>query len=167
MVDNTILVWYHPLMKTCSKCKEAKPLGEFYAHPETADGLLGKCKECKREDQRANRAAKIDFYRESDARRYQEDPRVRQRQRRYLATDAGKASRRKCSLKYLAANQDKRAAHKILENAVRGGRISKPDECSKCGAGGRIHGHHEDYALPLAVVWVCAQCHVNIHKELY
>ena len=35
-------------MKTCSKCKEQKPLDEFYRNRRTKDGKASWCKECHR-----------------------------------------------------------------------------------------------------------------------
>lgn len=37
-------------MKKCFKCGREKDEGSFYKHPGTADGLLGKCKDCTRKD---------------------------------------------------------------------------------------------------------------------
>lgn len=56
-------------MKICSKCGEVKPFSEFYRHPKTADGLLGKCKSCYRADVTENRHAKLERYREYDRKR--------------------------------------------------------------------------------------------------
>lgn len=36
------------MTKTCSKCRETKPLGEFYKDKSKIDGLEGKCKECSK-----------------------------------------------------------------------------------------------------------------------
>jgi transposase-like protein len=85
----------------------------------------------------------------------------------YQKTDAGKASMQKSRRKWLRENEEKRAAHIILGNAVRSGRVKKPKSCSECGATKcRIHGHHEDYAHPLEVRWVCPKCHSDIHRGL-
>lgn len=35
--------------KNCFKCNIEKPLTDFYKHPETTDGRLGKCKECTKD----------------------------------------------------------------------------------------------------------------------
>ena len=150
--------------KTCFKCGQTKPLSDFYKHPKTADGHLGKCKECTKADVRKDRQGNPEKHRVRDATRYQDDPRVKARHRRYQKTEAGKAAFRRSSEKWLAANAVKRAAHIILNNAVRDGRINKADKCSRCGSSeGRIHGHHKDHGYPLNVEWLCAQCHHDEH----
>lgn len=131
-----------------------------------ADGHLGKCKDCARSDVRQNRKDNIGYYREYDAHRHQEDPRVQARKLRYRQTEAGKASLNKSRKKWLDANQDKRAAHVILGNAVQSGRIKKPIRCSRCKEFGvRLHGHHDDYTLPLEVRWLCSRCHRKEHES--
>jgi ribosomal protein S27AE len=53
-------------------------------------------------------------------------------------------------------------AHNKLNNAVRDGKIVKPDHCEICGKPGHIHAHHSDYSDQLLVVWICARCHGQI-----
>ena len=54
-------------------------------------------------------------------------------------------------------------ARNAVSNAVRDGRLLRPDQCSHCHTKCRPHGHHEDYSKPLDVVWLCAACHRQFH----
>jgi hypothetical protein len=147
------------MIQTCKICGTAGDASEFYA------GVSNRCKDCHKAKVRENRAANVERYRAYDAARFQEDPRVRERHKRYQSTLAGKLSMAETRRKWLEANADKRAAHVILGNAVRSGRIHKPLSCEACGASGvRIHGHHHDYTKPLDVKWLCQPCHWKEHK---
>ena len=144
---------------TCKICQTTSDVSEFYK------GVNTRCKECHKKKVKENREANADYYREYDAKRYKEDPRVRARHKRYQKTEAGKASIKKSNLKWKLKNPEKRAAHVILGNRLKDGTIHKPDLCECCGKGAsRIHGHHEDYAQPLNVVWCCPKCHEAIHR---
>jgi hypothetical protein len=53
-------------------------------------------------------------------------------------------------------------AQKAVADAVRTGRLKKPEHCEVCGEKipkGKLQGHHEDYSKPLEVRWVCTKCH--------
>lgn len=52
-------------MKTCRKCKEAKPKSEFPGQPRMADGLSSWCKTCKYASQKKWREANPEKYRSS------------------------------------------------------------------------------------------------------
>jgi len=152
-------------MKECFKCKKEKSLSSFYKHPQMKDGRVNKCKECNKKDVRENRAEKIDYYRDYDKDRAMLPHRVKARSE-YQMTDAGKASMNKAHQNWLEHNTVKRAAHIMLGNAVRDGKIVKSDACAVCWTTkGRIHGHHDDYAKPLEVRWLCPKCHSDWHKE--
>lgn len=45
------------MLKTCGKCKQAKPLAEFHKNSRTKDGLQDRCNECHKGDVRAAYAA--------------------------------------------------------------------------------------------------------------
>lgn len=142
----------------CAKKVAPECSGDYYTNDKT-------CKACRRLLVKRNREAKIEYYREYDRQRFKNDPKVRERIIRYQATEAGKASAKKAKEKWASSNPIKRAAAIMVGNAVRDGRLNKPLTCSECGDGGKIHGHHDDYAKPLNVRWLCAGCHSNWHKE--
>lgn len=147
---------------TCKVCGVTSDAAEFYS------GVNTRCKECHKEKVRQNRKEKSEYYREYDAKRFQNDPRVKMRHKRYQKTEAGKTSTDAARKKWINKKPEARAAHVILGNAVKNGRIQKPSQCSKCGSierSRKIHAHHEDYARPLDVIWLCAQCHHDTHKD--
>jgi len=50
--------------------------------------------------------------------------------------------------------------------AIRDGMLTRPETCSKCGKPGKIHAHHKDYGRPLAVRWLCLDCHRALHARI-
>lgn len=138
-------------MKQCFKCGISKPRDEFYPHPAMGDGLLGKCKECTKADARAVRKNKIEYYREYDSKRFREDP----ARRAYVFARAPG---------YRKDNPEKYRAHSLVNSAINCGRLKKKP-CERCGSL-LVHGHHEDYAKPLEVIWLCAIHHAERHKEI-
>lgn len=152
--------------KKCFKCEEIKPLTDFYKHSGMKDGRVNKCKECNKKDVRENRKSKVEYYRQYDKDRFKNDPKVKYRHERYKNTDAGKESIRKAKEKWSEENPIKRGASTMVGNAVRDGKLTKPKNCSQCGVEPeRLHGHHDDYAKPLEVRWLCPKCHTDWHKE--
>ena len=53
-------------------------------------------------------------------------------------------------------------AHLKVKRAIGKGKLSRPDVCERCGARGRVDGHHDDYNKPLVVKWLCRKCHMAI-----
>ncbi len=83
----------------------------------------------------------------------------------YQKTDKGKKVRKLCVTNYLskANNRIKYNAHKKVLRALKSGKLAKPSMCTICGGNLPLEGHHVDYNKPLEVIWVCKQCHENIH----
>ncbi|MBW5340855.1 hypothetical protein EST52_13335 [Escherichia coli] len=52
-----------------------------------------------------------------------------------------------------------------LSNAIRDGKISRPNKCDRCGKKCTPDGHHWNYAYPLNVVWLCRSCHKIVHLK--
>lgn len=147
--------------RTCKDCGAENTGGNFYA------GVPQRCKECHKAFVKKNRAAKIAQYKEYDRTRFQQDPRVRERHRRYQKTDEGKEAMQRSRDKWVDVNPEKRAAHITVGNAVRDGKLEKPTTCEDCGKATRsrgLHAHHEDYSRPLDVNWVCIGCHRRRHQ---
>ena len=141
------------MLKKCFKCGVPKERSEFYAHPRMADGLIGKCKKCNKQDNNQNRAKKLEYYREYDRERYSNDP------IRHEYNDKKSAESRK-------KHPSHSRAHCAVARAVKNGRLLRPNKCSVCDAEGKLHAHHDSYLKEdyLKVTWLCTPCHSSIHK---
>jgi hypothetical protein len=62
------------------------------------------------------------------------------------------------------ANLLRTTAHNKVSWAIISGKLSRPDRCDDCGQRAKLHAHHEDYAKPLEVQWLCPGCHHNRHR---
>lgn len=101
------------------------------------------CKECFKHDVRTNRASKREQYSEYERRRFK----LPERKARVAA-----------SLKrHKAKYPERAAARQAVGNALRSGKLVRCN-CEVCGDV-RAQAHHEDYAKPLDVRWLCFKCH--------
>ena len=130
-----------------------------------ADGHLNKCKLCAKKDTKENIEKNKDYYLEYDRQRGNLPHRVLAR-KHYSQTEQGKAAFRKAKDKWEESNVIKRSASHIVNNAVRDGKLIKEYKCQSCNIESvRIHGHHDDYAYPMIVRWLCSKCHTAWHNE--
>lgn len=148
--------------KVCFKCGVERPLTEFYAHPRMKDGTVNKCKECNKKDVRKNYRDNVEHYAEYEVSRRDEPHRVKARQE-YALTERGVERGNLAKRSYITRNPVKQKAHKLLTNAVRDGKVGKTP-CEVCNSTYKIHGHHDDYAKPLEVRWLCSKHHREWHR---
>lgn len=142
-------------MKPCIKCKQVKPIEDFYAHPKMGDGHLNKCKTCCIEFAAAHvEKLKVDPHWVA-----KERCRSRDKSKRYRIRGITFATSREVRKRWAARNERKRKAQHAANNAVRDGRLERKYNCEKCGASGDLEKHHEDYSKPLDVQWLCTKCH--------
>jgi len=146
------------IVKTCKDCLERKLETAFYFHKQS-NTRLNSCKECVKSRVRVYRAENIDRVREYDRERGlrpERKLRARQSAHKYKKPASG----------WRIKNKEKYKAHIAVSNAVRDGRLKKPERCERCSGRYAIHGHHEDYSKPLDVIWLCRFCHGERHREI-
>lgn len=83
--------------------------------------------------------------------------------RDYQKTEKGKAAHAKATKRWQEKNAIKRGVHVITGNAIRDG-ILKKKPCEICGSK-TVHAHHDDYAKPLNVRWLCDEHHNEWHRQ--
>jgi len=154
-------------MKQCSICRARRPLRDFHRHKGHKDGRSSQCRECRAAIRRVDLVKNGDAIRRSDRLRYQNN----EARRAYNINNAmarestteGKVRKLDRTHRWREKNPKRYRAHNALNNAVRDGKIEKTS-CTRCGAGDKVHGHHEDYDEPLIVTWLCATCHGVEHR---
>lgn len=137
-------------MKICGSCKQELGDLAFGVRKASKDGLAARCKHCQ------------SVY---DKTRANAPHRVKAREQ-YQNTERGRKAGNEAKRRYTERNAIKRGAHILLGNAIRDGKVDRPSSCESCGSKPfTIHGHHDDYALPLVVRWLCPGCHCQWHKQ--
>lgn len=134
-------------MKQCTKCKQWKDKSEF-CMDKRRNKERSHCKKCtkiSRSKVYQNRKKYYNQYSKEYASKHQE-------------------IMYKSTRKWMVANPEKRKAQKALLYAIESGKIIR-QPCSVCN-NPKSHGHHPDYKLPYDVIWLCAQHHKDIHREV-
>ena len=133
--------------KTCTSCGKEKSTSNFQIRRASKDGLTARCKKCLSDydKTRANLPKRV------EARKL------------YAKTETGKAAAIRAKRKYIERCAVKRGVHVITGNAIRDGKLVK-QPCEVCGAK-KVHAHHDDYAKPLDVRWLCPKHHMQWHRE--
>lgn len=139
--------------KTCKKCVELLPIERFNKNRLSKDGLRSDCKECQGDYNKEHRQVCREHYKTFDKERAKTPERVEE-----LAI-ARDLHRERHPVKYKA-----RCA---VNNAIRDGRLTRPEECSVCCKECIPDGHHHSYEKEfwLDVTWVCRDCHIKLHNE--
>lgn len=139
------------MKKKCFKCGKTKDIEQFYKHKQMADGHLGKCKVCTKNDVNS---------------RYK-DPLARERIVAYEKARFQTAHRRAKVLEYARARRKrkpgKERARSKLARAVKNGTIIRKP-CEVCGDT-KSQGHHTDYRKALDVKWLCFRHHREEHGQ--
>lgn len=125
-----------------------------------ADGRLNKCSDCTKKDNTKRRQDNLESVQAYDRKRNKTPERLAAKRESVKKNpDAPRRAKRN----WAERNKEKRAAHIIVGNAVRDGRLIK-QLCHVCGDE-TVQAHHPDYSQPLLVVWVCDTHHKDIHKQ--
>ena len=147
--------------KTCSKCKQIKPLTEFYTRKASKDGKTYSCKMCINIIN--DRYKKTEKGREISRRcchRYQQTEDGKKAIRRYGRSQKGLQRKYRFPEHYRARNK--------VNNAIQNGFLpsAKTHSC-QCGQPAHEYHHHHGYKPEhwLDVIPVCIICHKSIHNK--
>lgn len=134
--------------KACRDCEVTKELTDFYKHPDMVDGHMAICKKCH--------IAKMILHRQTH-------PHVQEYDRQRAKTPERRALRRALVVKWREKNPEGYKAHRAVAAAIRSGILERGTACETCGTPDNLHAHHDDYAKPLEVRWLCALHHFREH----
>jgi hypothetical protein len=123
-----------PDTKTCSQCRQTKPLGAYYRHPTGQGGRDAQCKECKSGWMRQHRASNATG---------------RPRHRPRGVRDARDPS------PFVLLQR----AQQTVKRALRRGVLERPPTCQECNEPCHAQAHYPDVTRPLqGLRWLCQHC---------
>lgn len=155
--------------KSCTQCKQVKPLGDFSPKDNTFQAA---CKACCSTQYRERYATRSDIREASRKRRRKavltgyakvnEQRYAREgRRKKQVVT---KEQRARYRANTLAKNPERHKARIAVCNAVRSGKIVR-QRCLICKSA-KSEAHHPDYSLPLDVMWLC-RLHHRAYERLF
>lgn len=180
-------------MKTCKKCLQEKEETEFFKKRENS--LEGTCKVCKKERVLELKNADPEKYKEKERKRSEERrsteewkawrkdhqarnrEQIREKAREYYRENKPLQEKYKV---WRSENRDrvnasinkhkerfpvKAACRSYVHAALKQGLLLRPENCSKCMKVCIPEAHHQDYAKPLEVTWLCRSCHGREHRK--
>lgn len=134
-------------MKTCRICKEQKPLAEYHNDKRGKDGKSSTCKACKRSIDRCRYCCDSET--------------IKTRVKRYQAGE-GRAVVNAVKAEYKKRHPKKAKAHGKVAYAIKKGILIR-QPCQECKSTRHVVAHHDDYDQPLAIRWLCEDCHKQWH----
>lgn len=123
------------MSKKCGKCKEQKPLTEFYKDRTRTDGYNHKCRDCQNA-----------YWNEAQY------PKLKK-------TEKYQAKHRISVSNYARNNPLKAKAHRLAKA------VDIAENCENCGNQSTLHKHHPDYTKPFNVIALCIPCHEAVHHR--
>lgn len=126
-------------MKVCTRCNESKNLSQFGRNKSQSSGYNPHCKQCHK---------------------------LAYPNRPWNKTAKGRNSAKTAAKAWSARNREKVNAHSNLSYHLSKGHLTKPLLCQSCGGASKLDAHHENYSLPLDVIWLCRQCHKSVHSSV-
>lgn len=149
----------------CSVCKLDKPEIEFYLSNQNTCKVCCKLRAAKRRNDNIELIRAYDRDRPNKKERQQKSKEYRANMREQ---DPEKFDRIFHGLRkrYRENHKEKTKAEGIVNDAIRHGKLKRPDKCSRCGKTCEPQAHHPDYTKPLDIIWLCTTCHANEHKEM-
>jgi hypothetical protein len=84
-------------------------------------------------------------------------------QARYQQTSKGRATHAKADARYHRLHPNRRVARTAVDTAIAAGKLTRLP-CMVCG-NPKSEAHHDDYAKPLDVQWLCTKHHKDFHRS--
>jgi len=143
--------------KTCCRCGETLPLSSFHIDSNSSDGRRGACKSCRAIETRM---------RGDWQRKWREEHRghYNAQAREYRKRKGAVAWNKEWNARYKAAHRRECNANYAVWRAIQQGLLTR-QPCEVCGKPD-ANAHHDNYAHPLDVRWLCPSHHKRHHAAL-